>query len=460
MHEDLYELEGTAAAPLFRDRLDAGRRLASLLARSGYAGRSDVLVLGLPRGGVPVAAEVARALGAPLDALPIRKLGVPGVEEMAMGAVAGGGITTLIDYVVAYLGVPAQLVERVAERERRELARRERLYRGGRSPPDIRGKTVIVVDDGLAMGASFHAAAAALRAQAPAEIVAATPVAWRSSCDELRPRVDRLVAVAALDPFHTVSHWYRDFAPTSDEEVCALLGMAAPHETRWPKEEGDVGGPAPPVSIPIGAGAIEGDLLVPGRARSVIVLAHGSGSSRRSYRNRYTAAVLREEGFGTLLLDLLTREEQARDAATAEVRFDVRLLGDRLVAVTDWLGGQAGTRGAGIGYVGSSTGGTATLMAAAERPGAVGAIVSRGGRADLADEALTRVAAPTLFVVGEHDADVLAATRKALGRVRASAELAIVPGAGHVFEEPGALGEAARLTTEWLRRWLPGPSPS
>jgi putative phosphoribosyl transferase len=264
------------------------------------------------------------------------------------------------------------------------------------------------------------------------------------------------VAVAALDPYHTVSHWYEDFAPTSDEEVCGLLGVAPSGVVERPAESN----PERAASIPVTGGMIKADLSVPPGARSVVLLAHGSGSTRRSYRNRYTAATLREEGFGTLLLDLLTREEQVRDARTAEHRFDVELLAERLVAATDWLLEQPAIGRVGIGYVGASTGGTAALMAAAERPAVVAAVVTRGGRADLAAGALRRVEAPTLFIVGERDEDVLAATRQALARIGGTAELALVPDAGHAFEEPGALGETARLAAEWLQRWLPAVTSS
>jgi predicted phosphoribosyltransferase len=221
MFEARFGLQGTASSPIFRDRTGAGRQLAGMLAP--YVGQPDVLVLALPRGGVPVAAEVARALAVPFDVLPVRKLGVPGVPEMAMGALAPGGVVTLTDYVIQYLGVPPHVVERVMAREARELARRERTYRLDRPAPEVRGRTVIVVDDGLAMGASLRAAALALRRQEPKRIVAAVPVAWRLSCAELQPDLDELVAVVAPEPFHTVSHWYQDFTPRTPR--CALSSV-------------------------------------------------------------------------------------------------------------------------------------------------------------------------------------------------------------------------------------------
>ena len=209
---------------LFRDRRDAGRLLAEKLA--AYASRPDVLVLALPRGGVPVAYEVAHRLGAPLDVFVVRKLGVPGHEELAMGAVATGGVRVLNDQLVEQLGIPDQMIDAVAARERQELARRERLYRGGRPPPDVRGRTVILVDDGLATGSTMRAAAKALRQEQPAEIVVAVPVAASVTCDLLRSEVEHVVCAATPQPFFAVGQWYADFSQTTDEEVRELLRRA------------------------------------------------------------------------------------------------------------------------------------------------------------------------------------------------------------------------------------------
>jgi len=210
---------------LFRDRLDAGRQLAHELSR--YAGRDDVVVLALPRGGVPVGFEVARALGAPLDVFLVRKLGVPGREEFAMGAIASGGVRVLNDEAVEGLGIPPEVIEQVAERERQELARREREYRDDRPSPDVRGKVVILVDDGLATGSTMRAAVAALRGSGPGRIVVAVPVGSSETCVGLRAEADEVVCAREPDPFHSVGEWYEDFTQTTDEEVRALLGEAA-----------------------------------------------------------------------------------------------------------------------------------------------------------------------------------------------------------------------------------------
>jgi erythromycin esterase-like protein/predicted phosphoribosyltransferase len=209
---------------LFRGRRDAGRVLAGLL--DHYRGDPDVIVLGLPRGGVPVAYEVATALGAPLDVFVVRKLGVPGNEEMAMGAIASGGVVVLSDDVVRGLDIEPEIIQRVAEREGRELARREQAYRGGRPVPDLEGRKVILVDDGLATGASMRAAIRALRELHPARIVVAVPAAPRSTCEELRALVDEVVCATTPSPFFAVGRSYWDFTQTSDDEVRELLRAA------------------------------------------------------------------------------------------------------------------------------------------------------------------------------------------------------------------------------------------
>ena len=208
----------------FLDRAEAGRELAAQLA--GYGGRDDVLVLALPRGGVPVGYEVARALGAPLDVFIVRKLGVPGHEELAMGALASGGVRVLNETVVEQLRIPGQVIDAVARREQAELERREREYRDGRPSPEVRGRTVILVDDGVATGATMRAAAEALRRLEPARIVVAVPVAAGETCDEFRDRVDDVVCTLTPEPFWGVGMWYRDFEQTTDEEVRALLAGA------------------------------------------------------------------------------------------------------------------------------------------------------------------------------------------------------------------------------------------
>src|SRR5215207_5776383 len=215
---------------IYRNRTEAGKYLATKLAT--YANRDDVLVLALPRGGVPVAYEVAKELGASLDVFLVRKLGIPGHEELAMGAIATGGVRVLNDDVVEYLRIPSGVIDSVAADELQELERRERAYRGNRPEPEVRGKTVILVDDGLATGSTMRAAAAALRQQDPARIVVAVPVSAPETCDEYRMGVDEIICAATPKRFYGVGRWYRDFSQTTDDEVRELL-----KRSRWQQRQ-------------------------------------------------------------------------------------------------------------------------------------------------------------------------------------------------------------------------------
>jgi putative phosphoribosyl transferase len=220
----------------FRDRIDAGRQLAERL--KTYAGHSDALVLGLPRGGVPVGHEVARRLNLPLDVFLVRKLGVPGHPELAMGAIAAGGIEVLSEDLIRTLRIPRPLIQAVAVRERLELDRRDAAYRGSRRPPNVRDRTVILVDDGLATGSTMQAAILALRAQQPARIIAAAPVGARDTCERLSRLADEVVCLSMPDPFKAVGLWYEDFSATSDDDVKRLLAPAPSGASR-PQPRGE-----------------------------------------------------------------------------------------------------------------------------------------------------------------------------------------------------------------------------
>jgi erythromycin esterase-like protein/predicted phosphoribosyltransferase len=293
----------------FRDRCDAGRQLASHL--SHYAGRSDVIVLGLPRGGVPVADEAARALEAPLDAFLVRKLGVPGHEELAMGAIATGGLRVLNDDVIADYGIPKAVIDAVETRERRELARRERLYRGSRPLPEVRGQTVILVDDGLATGSTMRAAAAALRQLEPAWLVGAVPIAATAVCEAMTGVVDEMVCAETPEPFYAVGLWYDDFGPTSDEDVCDVLRRAEERSIRRPAPMA-VAGAADLVDLvsatahPLAGLPRDYDPLLEliGDARFVL-LGEASHGTREFYRERalITRRLIEERGFSAVAVE-------------------------------------------------------------------------------------------------------------------------------------------------------------
>ncbi|HEY3356190.1 MAG TPA: phosphoribosyltransferase family protein [Polyangia bacterium] len=440
----------------FRDREHAGTLLGEELLR--YRGAPDLIVLALPRGGVPVGAAVARALGAPLDVFVVRKLGLPGREELAMGAIASGGVRVVNEDVIEMLRVPREVVDRVAADEELELGRRERVYRADKPPVTLAGRTVILVDDGLATGASMRAAVAAVKERRPARLVVAVPVAAATTVAELRPAVDDLVCLVAPEEFSAVNLWYDHFPQLTDAEVRRLLAAGPDVRT----VDATPPAPVPPghpalVRIPAGEAQLDGELVIPEGARGLVVFAHGSGSSRHSPRNRLVARALRRAHLATLLMDLLTIPEENRDRRSAQHRFDIPLLASRLVQTTAWLAAQPQTRELRIGYFGASTGAAAALVAAAEQPEVIGAVVSRGGRPDLAGPALARVAAPTMLIVGGLDVLVVGLNQSAWAALRTEKRLEIVPGASHLFQEPGALERVAELARGWFATFLQHP---
>jgi len=425
----------------FTDRSDAGRRLASQLL---HLRGEDVVVLGLPRGGVPVAAEVARALNAPLDVIVVRKLGVPFQPELGMGAIGEGDVRIVNPEVVAITHVTDAEIAAVEKRERAELDRRARRFRGDRRRTPLPGRTAVIIDDGIATGSTARAACQVAKAQGAARVVMAAPVAPPSACAALAADADEVICLETPRHFMAIGEWYQDFSQTSDAEVISLLRAA---EEEGPPAEAPRGGE---VVIAAGAARLAGHLSTPGTGAGIVLFAHGSGSSRHSPRNRFVADVLADAGLGTLLFDLLTTEEE-RDRANV---FDIGLLAGRLGAVTQWLHAQPGLAGARVGYFGASTGAAAALWAAAEPGGDVAAVVSRGGRPDLAMQRLAEVRAPTLLIVGALDDVVLGMNREAQAQLRCENRLAVVPGAGHLFEEPGTLDRVAALARAWFTRFL------
>ncbi len=430
----------------FETRADAGRRLAVRLTRLPL---ESPVVYALPRGGVPVAAEIAKALRAPLDLIFVRKIGAPGAPEVALGAVVDGeAAETIVNpAVLRASGADETYLARARAAELAELERRRAVYLGARKPVDPAGRTAIVVDDGLATGATVKAALGYLRRRKAARVIVAVPVAPADTLHEIGALADRVECLVPDPAFTGVGAWYRDFHQLSDAETIGLLREA------WQGAESAAAVATRAVVIPpLG---LAGDLRVPADARGLVLFAHGSGSSRFSPRNRAVAAVLERRGFATLLLDLL---DPAEEVDRRNV-FDIPLLAERLVAATGWIAGEPDIAELPLGLFGASTGAGAALLAAAELPGRIGAAVSRGGRPDLAGARLAEVRAPTLLIVGGADRHVLELNRQALAALACEKRLDIVPGAGHLFEEPGTLEAAADLAASWFEHHLAPATP-
>jgi putative phosphoribosyl transferase len=399
----------------------------------GLEGR--VVVIGLARGGVEVAAEVAATLRAPLDALAVRKVGHPWHPEYGIGAVAPGGI----EYVRAHDGLTD---EEVAEAVRVTALKAEALdarLHAQYAPVVVEGCTCIVVDDGLATGGTMVAAIRWARARRARRVVVAVPVGAETTVKAIEREEDVDSVVCLVTPFDlgAVGLWYEDFHQVSDDAVMALLSeardRAVDRRSTW---------------IAVGDVTLAADLAIPAAPVGWVIFAHGSGSSRRSTRNIAVATELNQAGIATLLFDLLTQDEEL-DRRNV---FDIELLARRLVAATRWLIEDHDTERLPIAFFGASTGAAAALLAAAELTEEVSAVVSRGGRPDLAWATLAEVRAPTLLIVGGADRVVLDFNEVAAAQLTCPHELAVVPGATHLFEEPGALDEVARLASTWFTR--------
>lgn len=463
----------------YLDRREAGRELAAEL--MPFASEQPVIVA-LPRGGVPVAVEVARALGAPIELLAVRKIGAPGNPELAVGAVAEDGSGVLDPRSAGMLGMTQELLDARLEEESRELRRRVARYREDQPLIPLGGRTAIVVDDGMATGMTELVAVRALRKRGAERIIVAVPVASNEAVAMLEEAADHVISLTVPRRLYGVGMWYEDFAPVSDEEVLALLeGARASSPPRARAHPADSLATDPPDGTAPPSGAVSpettppadatqargeateeelafeldgvrlpANLLMPAVPLGLVVFAHGSGSSRLSPRNRAVASALRDAGFASLLLDLLSEREGQR----RELSFDVALLSARLERLTREASAPARLRSLPVGYFGASTGAAAALCAAATLDRVVAAVVSRGGRPDLAGECLASVISPTLLIVGERDREVLELNRAAASRLRCPHELAVVPGAGHLFEEEGALQRVSELAIEWFQRHL------
>jgi putative phosphoribosyl transferase len=369
-----------------------------------------------------------------------------------IAAVGEDGVRVLNPEVVQACGVSRDDIAAVQVRDQAAVETRAARYRAGWQRQPLDGRVAVVVDDGIATGSTARAACQIARAHGAARVVLAVPVAPAGWQARIGDAADEMVCVSTPHGFAAIGQYYARFSRVSDGEVLACLERAATAQLGAGRLAGAVDPPGRSEEVGPQAGAVRlvGYLTVPEGAPEIVVFVHGSGSSRHSPRNRHVAAVLNDAGLGTLLFDLLTPEEEL-DRANV---FDIGLLAGRLVQVTGWLRAQPRAARAAVGYFGASTGAAAALVAAARRPELAGAVVSRGGRPDLARGDLPDVTAPTLLIVGGLDEDVLELNRQALALLRCPRELVVIPGATHLFPEPGTLEEVARLAEQWFLRHL------
>ncbi|GAB2887624.1 phosphoribosyltransferase family protein [Nocardioides pacificus] len=438
---------------VFLNREDAGRRLAAALAHLRH---EDPVVLGIPRGGVAVAAEVSRGLCATLDVVVVRKLGVPRQPDLAMGVVGEGGVVIHHQQVIAEQHIAGHDLADARRREDAEVARRARRWRRGAPRVALAGRVVVLVDDGMATGATMQTACRVVLAEGARRVVVTAPVASSDAVELLADLADEVVVLGTPATFSSVGEWYVDFEQVSDDDVTRVL------------TEGPAGRTCADVHVPVvsvlpearsdlTSQLTQGDrlgglLTIPPAAAGIVVFAHGAGSDRSSARNGHIAEELCHLGLATLLLDMLTPDEAAEGADIG-----VEALGARLVAVCRWLALDPRTAGLPVGLFGAGSGAAAALVAASDPAAGIRAVVSRGGQLEQAADRLPKVSAPTLLVVGGADTDVLTGNEQAQHRLGSLNELVVVPGAGHFFEEPGALDAVSRVTSHWFTERLGAP---
>jgi putative phosphoribosyl transferase len=447
-----------------RSREQGGRLLAREL---GHLRADDPIVLGITRGGVGVAFEVARALDAPLDLMPVLKVGAPDCVEHTIAAVAEGGVAYVHHDALHDVEMSEAEAAELAEQAAHELERRVRGYRGDGAPPDLAGRTVILVDDGVATGTTACAAARSARRRGARRLVLASPVVAANAAPELTHEVDELVALERPLPFLALCVWYEQLEPVSDDDVVACLQRSrSPLPRReadriWEGETSPAVPPASPLATEVssitfedGAGAIEADLIVPGGVRGVVLF--GTASTRDSPRYRIVSRALHGAGVGSLRCDLFTPDERRHAAARGPL--NPGRLTRRILTALRWLSVHPVTRELPLGVYGAGASAEACLLAAAAEPRLVDAVVLRAGQLDtIPAYELETIHAPTLLVVGSRDENVLSANRAAVTHLP-TADLAEVPGVTDLFGEPGALEAVGRLAADWFRRWLERPT--
>jgi putative phosphoribosyl transferase len=403
----------------------------------------DPVVVGISPDGVPVAAEVARALEAPLDLLLLEPVGAPSNPEHAIGAVAEGEAGVVDDETVDRLGLRAEEVQNALARAKGRLGDQRSGSFFGRFRIAVGGRSVILVDDGLTDTHRARAAAQSLRSRGAARVTLAVPVAEPAAAQLLRRCVDDVVCVRMRERMLAVEQGYEDATPTSEEEVRALMSEHAGAAQRE-------------VTIESSPGVLlHGELTVPWGAYARGVVAFATDSSRFSPPDLKIAVRLHQAAIATLRLDLLRPYEDIDPARVV----DEELLAGRLLAATRWLRRQPETAGIAIGYLGAGIGAAAALLAAAQLKAGVCAVVSNSGRVDLAAERLEQVLAPVLLIVSDADVELVELNRAAERRLPRESELVVLPDTSHPFDEPGALDEVARLTADWFTLHLGEPAP-
>jgi putative phosphoribosyl transferase len=432
---------------VFLDRADAGRRLAGVVRDRLRPAPDEVVVVGLSRGGVPVAREVARALDAPLDVMVVRKLGVPFQPELAMGAVAEDGGRYVDQGIVAAAGVTAEELAVAEQRERLEVGVRALRYRGRRRPLPLSGRVAVLIDDGLATGATIMAACRTARTRGAREVVVAVPVSPSETLRKVAAEADEVLAVQVPRDFLSVGQWYRNFEQVTDEDVARCLAEPATARASSGSHAAPVPGSYPVqvserlVTVQIDGIRLHGDLTLPAAATGLVVVADGGGEGRRDWHNRRLASKLTRVGLATALFDLLTAPERSWSVN----RLDVELLAERLVMLTQRVRADFPW----IAYYGTGPGAAAILRVAARPDAELAALVARNGRLDLVTPWLAQVRAPTLLLVDHGDGGSLRRNKEGMAHLQCPNKLTVLP-------EPPAPGETGRLDTaaEHATAWI------
>ena len=416
----------------FTDRTSAGRLLAHRLLHLRGEG---VVVLGLPRGGVPVAAEVARALNCPLDVIVVRKLGLPWQRELAYGAIGEDGTRVVNDAVIRESGLTAVEMQRVEAREETELDRRVWGYRSGHPRVPLQGKTAVIVDDGIATGATARAACAVARGMGARHVVIAVPVAPSGWEESFVGNADEQMSLFAPVDFGSVGYFYDHFEPISDDEVVAIL--AASQQSTIEED----------THVVMGDHGFDVHTVIPARSWATLLFLHGAGSSRKSPRNVALAQQVARSGVASVLIDVVY---EAPDGTT----LDMEALMGRLISVTRWMGSDSRFGGNAVVVIGSSSGAALAVSLALRLSDDVAAVITRGGNLSAVGDVAASLRVPVLMIVGSRDVPTLVANRSLCEAIGATCTMAIVEGAGHLFDEGNTLEEVGRLVVGFIERVL------